>query len=91
MAVSNAYGLIIVIALLGYGLVEVPKKIWRKTDREGTMRYYQYKAYLHLEQYDQAEKELQTTMKLVKRYDDAIKIGEEFRPYMDIIVSKVQI
>jgi len=88
MAASNAYGLAIVILLLGYGLAEVPRKIWRKTDREGLLRYYRYKVFVHYEQYIEAEKELENAMKVVKKHDDQVKPGDDYRQYIDIIVSK---
>jgi len=88
MAASNAYGLAIVILLLGYGLAEVPRKFWRKTDREGLLRYYRYKVFVHYEQYIEAEKELENAMKLVKKHDDQVKPGDDYRQYIDVIVSK---
>lgn len=42
IAASNAWGLFILICLLGYGLVEIPKRLWRSANRELTLRYYQF-------------------------------------------------
>lgn len=33
MAAANAYGLFLVICLLGYGLTEIPRKLWRQAYR----------------------------------------------------------
>lgn len=32
MAISNAYGLVGALFLLGFGLVDIPRKLWFKAD-----------------------------------------------------------
>ena len=39
----NAIGLFILIAFLGYGLVEVPRQLWNKGNTEGQLRYMKFK------------------------------------------------
>ena len=41
--VVNAVGLFILVAFLGYGLVEVPRELWNKGDTEGQLRYLKFK------------------------------------------------
>eukprot|EP01114_Cavostelium_apophysatum_P015476 TRINITY_DN4215_c0_g1_i2.p1 TRINITY_DN4215_c0_g1~~TRINITY_DN4215_c0_g1_i2.p1 ORF type:complete len:287 (+),score=62.96 TRINITY_DN4215_c0_g1_i2:138-998(+) len=85
---SNAYGLIIALALLGYGLTEWPKKLWRKSKREETMKSYEWQVYHSLEEYDACKSELDKTLKLVRKYDEAMPDNDPNRKYLLIIISK---
>lgn len=38
IALSNAFGLLCVLTLLGYGLVAIPKRLWRFSDPEAELR-----------------------------------------------------
>ena len=42
-AFLNTIGLFILVAFLGYGLVEVPRNLWNKGDTLGQLRYLQFK------------------------------------------------
>eukprot|EP00966_Prymnesium_polylepis_P140436 3244029-Prymnesium_polylepis.1 len=39
----NAIGLFILIAFLGYGLVEVPRMLWNKGNTDGQVRYLKFR------------------------------------------------
>ena len=41
-SISNAYGISIIILLMGYGIVAVPKSYWRGGDHQLMMKYYQF-------------------------------------------------
>ena len=38
MAIGNTYGLLLICLLLGYGLVDVPRRIWRKSNPEKELK-----------------------------------------------------
>eukprot|EP00612_Vaucheria_litorea_P002644 CAMPEP_0171458550 /NCGR_PEP_ID=MMETSP0945-20130129/4184_1 /TAXON_ID=109269 /ORGANISM="Vaucheria litorea, Strain CCMP2940" /LENGTH=102 /DNA_ID=CAMNT_0011984381 /DNA_START=325 /DNA_END=630 /DNA_ORIENTATION=- len=38
LAWTNTYGLILIVLLMGYGLVEVPRQLWLKSDKEKLLR-----------------------------------------------------
>ena len=44
LAVANIYGLLLILLLLGYGLVEVPRKLWRSADPVTETQRLQYYA-----------------------------------------------
>jgi len=44
MAMSNAWGLLLCIVFLGYGLVDIPRLFWRQSDLTWIQNYYQFKA-----------------------------------------------
>ena len=39
MAAANAWGMFLLIALMGYGLVEIPRSLWRKAHRQLMLKY----------------------------------------------------
>jgi len=43
MGMANLWGLSLSVVLLGYGLVEVPRKIWRAADRSVRLNFLYYK------------------------------------------------
>lgn len=44
MAASNAFGMFLVVVLLSYGLVAVPKTLWRERKYEIKLKYKQFTA-----------------------------------------------
>jgi len=88
IATSNAWGLFLLMCLLGYGFVEIPKILWRHSNKERLLAYYQFKAAKLKEQYDKAKKAKEKTLRLVKKYSEKIPQRDPFRPFIDQIVSK---
>lgn len=41
-AAANTYGLFLLIAMLGHGLVNVPRRCWRRAKREMNLKRYQF-------------------------------------------------
>jgi hypothetical protein len=89
MAASNVYGLFLLFCLLSYGLVEIPKKLWRQRNRTMILRAMQFQAVGQLEELEKSKEELETTLKLVKAYQDAVGLDSSFKPFMDTILKKV--
>ena len=44
MALANAWGFFLVICLLGYGLVNVPRLVWTRADYDGMLARLEAKA-----------------------------------------------
>jgi len=88
MAAANAWGLILLILLLGYGLVEIPKKLWHSSNRTVLLKWYCYQATIQKEQLDKDKKEMDVTLRLVKKYSEKIKENDPFREYIEIIIGK---
>ena len=44
MALGNTYGLLLVSLLLGYGLVDIPQKLWRQANPSTELRRVQIMA-----------------------------------------------
>lgn len=41
---STTFGLCVIVVMLGYGLVEVPRMVWRSADAQQMLRRLQFKA-----------------------------------------------
>jgi len=44
MALANAWGLTLLILCMGFGLVEVPRSVWRQSDNQVNLRYCEFMA-----------------------------------------------
>jgi len=88
MAVGNIYGLLLLFALLSYGLVEIPKRLWYKRNRHLILKSLHFKAVGLLDELEQSKQELDSTIKLVKKYADNIKKDHAFRPFVETIIKK---
>lgn len=44
MALSNSWGLILVVIFMGYGMVDVPRRLWHKGDNARELRRIAFKA-----------------------------------------------
>jgi hypothetical protein len=88
IAAANAWGLLLVILFLGYGLVEIPRKIWYRASRHQMLKYYQFKAVeLHDELLNSQEK-LEKILKTVKKFEEQTPEGDPWHPYVQSIIEK---
>lgn len=69
----NAIGLFILVAFLGYGLVEVPRRMWHRGDTAGQLRYLQFKVALQSEDLHAARRKLEEVLESVKATDAALR------------------
>ena len=73
MAVSNFYALILIVLLMAYGMVEVPRSFWRSSSPEKQLRHLEFRAAdVDMRLYD-AEEALKKIMKRVSNFQDAMK------------------
>jgi len=64
MALSNAWGLLLCTIFLGYGIVNVPRRILRKSDLNWVNNYNLFKAQAYKEATLEASEELQNVIKV---------------------------
>ena len=64
LAAGNTWGLLLLIALLGYGVAEIPQRLWRNADLELTLRYYQFLLAEKRKSAKRAKGELDKTLKV---------------------------
>ncbi|XP_066298283.1 G-protein coupled receptor-associated protein LMBRD2-like isoform X2 [Branchiostoma lanceolatum] len=86
---SNTWGLFLLVLLLGYGLVEVPRKCWTSSNREQLLAYTRFQvAKLSTDKSD-AEESLEDVLEEVSKASEAIRYNHPHRKYMDTVLRKV--
>lgn len=88
---SNTWGLFVLVLMLGYGLVEVPRNLWRTSHRGYKLdRAYFKIAKLMVERSD-AEEASDDTLNTLCAVDEAVSLESPSRKFVDIILTKVPI
>lgn len=82
---SNAFGLITGALLLGYGLVEVPRGLWRHADFAERHKWLGHKVARVAEKLDAAHRELSTAIVIAQATATQMSRRDVLRPMMDII------
>lgn len=87
LAVINAYGQICAILLLGYGMVDIPRKLWQKASFKNRQNFLFQAAGMQIEKTAEAHLELSKEYNSVVRFDGQFSQGDKMRPFMDVIVN----
>ena len=69
----NAIGLFILVALLSYGLVEVPRHLWNKGNVMGLFRFHQFRVAVQSDALQSARRRLEETLELVYSTDAQLR------------------
>jgi hypothetical protein len=87
---SNTWGLFLLVLLLGYGLVAVPRTLWHNSSYSLRLKQIYFKlAKLHGEKCD-AEEALEDVLNETKTIAESIRYNHPLRSCVDIIVKKVR-
>lgn len=88
---SNTWGLFLLVLLLGYGLVALPRSLWEKSQTSLRLKQIYFKiAKLHGEKCE-AEENLEDILNEIKTIAEKIKYNHPLRHCVDIIVKKVRL
>jgi len=88
MAASNAWGMLLLVTLMGYGLVEIPRSIWRRANRSLMLKYLKYQMTTLQHGKLEAREFLSSTLKQVRKASDQMPTHNPMRGYLDTIVSE---
>jgi len=88
IAFSNTLGLTLGILLFGYGLVDVPRKLWASANWPEKKRYLLYKVAKGHEKVIKSHFEVSKMMVKVQDTSSQIRANNPLRPEMDIIVAE---
>lgn len=88
IAMGNAWGLLILIALLGVGLVEVPRTLFRHSTSEIYLNLLYFRAVSYSNSLFKAQQELLSTIQEVREASCEVSSTHPLYPYMQIIKSK---
>lgn len=87
MAMSNAWGLLLCIVFLGYGLVDIPRLFWRESDLSWIRNYYQFKAPKLKDATLTANEELQKVTKEIFKISNSVDSRHPLRPYIEKLIE----
>ncbi|KAJ7945435.1 LMBR1 domain-containing protein 2-like A [Quillaja saponaria] len=85
MACSNTFGLVTGAFLLGFGLSEIPKSIWRIADWTTHQKVLSHKIAKMAVRLDDAHQELSNAIVVAQATSNQMSKRDPLRPYMDFI------
>jgi LMBR1-like membrane protein len=88
LALSNGWGLFLLVCLLGFGLEQVPRLVWRRSNAAMLMKHYQYRAGELSTSLEDAGAKLTPVLRLLRRVDEATPRNDPYRAYVDRIVGR---
>ncbi|EME28391.1 uncharacterized protein Gasu_40870 [Galdieria sulphuraria] len=67
IGLSNAFGLLGVICMLGYGIVQIPRALWHRGDLSRRLRYCEFKVTEYTDRMDEARADLAQILGQIER------------------------
>ena len=85
---SNTWGLLLLVLLLGYGLVELPRNAWNMSQHDLRLEQTYFKISKLSTYKEDADEELADTLSEVKKASEEIKYNSNLRKHLDVIIKK---
>ncbi|CAG9462858.1 unnamed protein product [Pedinophyceae sp. YPF-701] len=85
IALSNAFGLFAGLILMSYGLVELPRRLWRRSDPHRHAQFCMYMVGRNSEKLESAAFELTKALRVVHATSQQMHRRDPLQPYMDKI------
>ncbi|XP_064487050.1 G-protein coupled receptor-associated protein LMBRD2B-like [Ornithodoros turicata] len=85
---SNTWGLFLLVLLLGYGLVEVPRSCWNNGRRGHVLRYLYFKAAKLSIEKSEADEKLDDVLEEVQQANTSLSQHHSLRKFLDVILEK---
>eukprot|EP00054_Salpingoeca_dolichothecata_P021195 m.135197 g.135197 ORF g.135197 m.135197 type:complete len:713 (-) comp23900_c0_seq1:167-2305(-) len=85
---SNTWGLFLVICLLGYGLVDVPRWLWQRYNLDHTLRRYQFRAAKLSTELANAEETHDEIIISIRGISGKVSQTDPLRKYVNIMMKK---
>ncbi|XP_069483230.1 G-protein coupled receptor-associated protein LMBRD2 [Ambystoma mexicanum] len=88
IAAANTWGLFLLVLLMGYGLVEMPRSHWYGAKRGYLLMKTYFKAAKLMTEKADAEESLEDVMEEVRKVNESIKYNHPLRRCIDTILKK---
>ncbi|KAM4808748.1 G-protein coupled receptor-associated protein LMBRD2 isoform 2-T2 [Rhinophrynus dorsalis] len=88
IAAANTWGLFLLVLLMGYGLVEIPRSHWNGAKKGYLLMKTYFKAAKLMTEKADAEENLEDVMEEVRKVNDCIKYNHPLRKCVDTILKK---
>ena len=89
MSLGNAWGLLLLLLLLGFGLVEIPRKLWRSARYNVRLERCRFEIVGVRQKLLDKREELVEAVRNLKRYTERMSHRDPFWPLIEQIVSEV--
>ncbi|KAG0223548.1 hypothetical protein BGX31_008446 [Mortierella sp. GBA43] len=87
MALSNSWGLILVVVFMGHGMVDVPRRLWHKGDNARELRRLAFQASVVKDKRQDTEDEVLHVARELSVVCHRIQVSDPLRPYVDQMVE----
>ncbi|KAM9331348.1 G-protein coupled receptor-associated protein LMBRD2 [Gastrophryne carolinensis] len=88
IAAANTWGLFLLVLLMGYGLVEIPRSHWNGAKKGYLLTKTYFKAAKLMTEKADAEENLEDAMEEVRKVNECIKYNHPLRKCVDTILRK---
>ncbi|XP_053264007.1 G-protein coupled receptor-associated protein LMBRD2 isoform X1 [Podarcis raffonei] len=88
IAAANTWGLFLLVLLLGYGLVEIPRSHWNGAKKGYLLMKTYFKAAKLMTEKADAEENLEDIMEEVRKVNESFKYNHPLRKCVDTILKK---
>ncbi|GIX73917.1 g-protein coupled receptor-associated protein LMBRD2 [Caerostris extrusa] len=86
---SNTWGLFLLVLLEGYGLVEIPRKLWNTTKKGYMLNFLYFKASKMSAERCEAEERIDDLIEEITHISNTTPANHPTRPYIDLILEKL--
>ncbi|KAF9431336.1 LMBR1 domain-containing protein 2 [Entomortierella beljakovae] len=87
MALSNSYGLVLVVIFMGYGMVDIPRRLWHKGDNSRELRRISFQASVVKDKKQDTEDEVHNVARELSVVCHKVQLSDPLRPYVDKMVQ----
>lgn len=88
---SNTWGLFLLVLLLGYALVEVPRKLWNNSNYSYVLNHAYFKAAKLSSDKAEAEESVDDVLESLQAMSLAVKSSHPLHPNLETILQKIPI
>lgn len=85
---SNTWGLFLLVLLLGYGLVEIPRLVWNNAKHQYMLNRTYFKIAKQSTEKTEAEENLEDVLEEVRQASEKIRYNHSLRKHVDIILLR---
>jgi hypothetical protein len=87
VSISNAFGLILLVGLLGYAIVSFPRWLWHQGNLDRALRHAQFQAVSFHDDIMNAINDLTSKLTIVKTLNNIVSDENRLRPLVDKIIQ----
>eukprot|EP01103_Thecamoeba_quadrilineata_P013505 TRINITY_DN3770_c0_g1_i1.p1 TRINITY_DN3770_c0_g1~~TRINITY_DN3770_c0_g1_i1.p1 ORF type:complete len:615 (-),score=88.19 TRINITY_DN3770_c0_g1_i1:49-1893(-) len=87
IAMGNAYGLLLLVILLGVGLIEIPRSLWRRVNREKYLRLLYFKIVSRHNAKGDAKEDYEKYVQLLYKADQMMDQDDPLRVHLQTIFN----